>query len=93
MDSGTKKKAYFEDINETRQATNVSIFTPVIESGVDITIPVQTVYGVLRSRSNSQRAYMQMLARCRNVSDRQIDIANVSYLKINSNHSCWTYIS
>ena len=67
------------------------IFTREIESGVDITIPVQKVYGVLCSRSNSHRAYMQMLARCRNVSDRQIDIANGSYLKINGNHSFWTY--
>ena len=76
MDSGTKNKAYFEDINETLQATNVFIFTPVIESGVDITIPIQKIYGVLCSRSNSQRAYMQMLARCRNVKDQQIDIAS-----------------
>ena len=41
VDSGTKKKAYVEDINETLQATNVFILTPVIESCVDITIPIQ----------------------------------------------------
>ena len=55
MDSGTQKKAYFEDINETVQATNDLIFAPVIESGVDTTIPIQEIYGVLRSCSKSQK--------------------------------------
>ena len=91
VDSGTTKKAYCEEINETLQATNVFIFTPVIESGVDITIPFQTIYGVLCSRSYSQRAYMQMLARCRNVKDQQIDIANGPYQKINNNYKFWPY--
>ena len=91
VESGTQQKAYFEYINETLSDTNVFIFILVIESGVDITIPVQKVYGVLCSRSNSQRAYMHMLASCRNVKDRQIDIANGAYLYINNNHNFWTY--
>ena len=63
IDSRTKKKAYFEYISETLADTNVFIFARVIESGVDITIPTQRIYGVLCPRSNNQSAYTQMLAR------------------------------
>ena len=66
-------------------------FTPAIESGVYITIPTHKIYGILCSQSNSQRAYMQMLARCRNVKDGQIDVANGPFLKINNNHNFWSY--
>ena len=55
-DSGTTKKEYFEDINLTLQACIIFIFSPVIQSGVDITIPMKMVYGVLSGLSNSQRA-------------------------------------
>ena len=93
MGSGMTKKEYFEDINKTLEDTNVFIFTPVIESGVDITIPIHKIYGILCSQSNSQRAYAQMPARCRNVKDGQIDVANGPFLKINNNHNFWTYTS
>ena len=58
-----------EDINASLEAVNVFLYSPVIESGVDITIPVKKLYGVLSAKSNSQRAYLQMLARCRNVAE------------------------
>ena len=91
LDSGMTNKYYFEDINTTLEATNAFIYSPVIESGVDITIQIQKIYGILCGQSNSQRAYMQMLARCRKVKGGHIDIANGPLLKINKNHNFRTY--
>lgn len=55
-DSGITKKACFEDINKTLEACNVFIFSPVIESGVAITLQMKKIYGVRSSQSDSQRA-------------------------------------
>jgi hypothetical protein len=85
LDSGETKKQMLEDINASLEAVNVFLYSPVIESGVDITIPVKKLYGVLSAKSNSQRAYLQMLARCRNVEDGRIDVMNAEELKINKN--------
>ena len=76
IDSGMTKKEYLEDINKTLESTNVFLHSPVIESGVDISIPVKKIYGLLRSKSNSQRAYMQIFARCRKVEDGEVEICN-----------------
>ena len=51
------KKEYFEDISESLKACSVFISSPVIEPGVDITIPMKKVYGVLSGLSNSQRSF------------------------------------
>ena len=91
LDSGETKKQFLEDINKSLEEVNVFIYSPVIESGVDITIPVKKLYGVLSAKSNSQRAYLQMLARCRNVEDGRIDIMNAEGFKINNNHCFWKY--
>jgi hypothetical protein len=90
-DSGATKKAMLEDINKSLEEANVFIYSPTIESGVDITIPVKKLYGILSCKSNSQRAYLQMLARCRNLEDGRIDVMNSPFLRINNNHSFWTY--
>ena len=90
-DSSKTKKQTLEDINETMKDINVFIYSPVIESGVDITIQVKKIYGTLSARSNSQRAYLQMLARCRNVDEGEIPILNDPALKINSNFFFWTF--
>ena len=87
LDSGLTKKEYFEDISKPLESTNACIYIPVLEAGVDITISVKKLDGVLPSKSNSQRAYMQMLARCRNVEDSAIDVCNDPVLKVNSNHN------
>jgi hypothetical protein len=52
---------------------------------------VKKVYGMLSVRSNCPRAYMQMLARCRDVEDPNIDILNDPTLKINDNYNFWRY--
>jgi hypothetical protein len=75
-DSGMTKKTVMDDVNQTLDDANVFIYSPVIESGVDITVKVKKVYGMLSVRSNCPRAYMQMLARCRDVEDPNIDILN-----------------
>jgi len=91
IDSGQTKKQFLEDINESLKDTNVFIYSPVIESGVDITIPVKKLYGLLSCKSNCQRAYLQMLARCRCVEVGRIDIANDPQLTITNNHCFWRY--
>lgn len=91
IDSGETKKQFLEDINQSLSDTNVFLYSPVIESGVDITIPVKKLYGILSSKSNSQRAYLQMLARCRCVEIGRVDVANDPQLKINKNHCFWKY--
>ena len=53
LDSGKTKKDFLEDINKTLENVNVFIYSPVIESGVDITIKVKKIYGVLSCKSNS----------------------------------------
>ena len=90
-DSSKTKKQTLEDINETMKDINVFIYSPVIESGVDITIKVKKIYGTLSARSNSQRAYLQMLARCRSVDEGEIPILNDPALKINNNFFFWTF--
>ena len=52
---------------------NAFIFSPVIESGVDITIPIKKIYGVMSAQSNSQRDFLQMIARCRKVEEPVIN--------------------
>ena len=90
-DSGETKRRYMDDINETLKKVNVFLYSPVIESGVDITIKVKKVYGTLCGRSNSQRAFLQMLARCRNVEDNRMDILNDTCLKLNQNYNFWQF--
>jgi hypothetical protein len=90
-DCGATKKQVQEDINKYLENVNVFIYSPVIESGVDITVPVKKLYGTLSCKSSSQRAYLQMLARCRNVEDGRIDILNDVQFRINKNHYFWTY--
>ena len=90
-DGGETKRRFMENINETLQDVNVFLYSPVIESGVDITVPVKKVFGVLCGRSNSQRAYLQMLARCRNVEDPRMDVLSDSMLKINRNYNFWRF--
>ncbi|MFM7988333.1 MAG: hypothetical protein ACKPKO_54380, partial [Candidatus Fonsibacter sp.] len=62
----------------------------MIESGVDITIPMKNIYGVLCSQSNSQRAFMHIIARCRKVEHPTINVMKEKTIQVNNNHSFWT---
>jgi hypothetical protein len=78
-------------IAQTLDDVHIFIYSPVIESGVDITAPVKKVYGILCNRSNSQRALLQMMARCRKVEDPRRDVLNDPRLKVNNNFRFWNY--
>ncbi len=91
QDGGETKREFFEDINQTLADTNVFLYSPVIESGVDITVPIKKVYGVLCSNSNSQRAFLQMINRCRNVEEPRIDVLKGEGLDLNSNYNFWRF--
>ncbi|MFM7986127.1 MAG: hypothetical protein ACKPKO_43120, partial [Candidatus Fonsibacter sp.] len=56
-----------------------------------ITVKVKKVYGLLSSKSNSQRAFLQMINHCRCVEDRSMHFLKGEGLKINSNYNFWKY--
>ena len=68
-DSGEMKRQPLEDINETLEAVNVFLYSLVIEAGMYITVNVEKVYSLLSPKSNSQRAFLQLINRCRCVED------------------------
>ncbi|MFM7980522.1 MAG: hypothetical protein ACKPKO_14515 [Candidatus Fonsibacter sp.] len=86
-DSGETKRQALEDTNETLEGVNVFVYSPVIESGVDITVKGKKVYGMLSSKSNSQRAFLQMINHCRCVEDPNKDFLNGDGLSINGNYN------
>ena len=91
QDGGETKKQFFEDINETLENANVFLYSPVIEAGVDITVKVKKVYGILSTKSNSQRAFLQMINRCRCVEEPRMDFLKGDGLYINTNYNFWRY--
>lgn len=91
MDGGETKREYLEDINETLKDANVFLYSPVIEAGVDITVPVKKVFGVLCSNSNSQRAFLQMINRCRRVEEPRMDFLKGEGLDLNGNYNFWRF--
>ena len=90
-DGGETKKQFLEDINETLEDTNVLLYSPVTEAGVDITVKVKKVYGILSAKSNSQRAFLQMINRRRNVEEPRMDFLKGEGLEINSNYNFWKH--
>ena len=90
-DGGETKKQFLEDTNETLEDTNVLLYSPVIEAGVDITVKAKKVYGILSAKSNSQRAFLQMINGCRNVEESRMDFLKGEGLEINSNYNFWKY--
>ncbi len=47
----------FEDINETLEHVSVFLCSLVIEPGAEVMLEVNNIYGLLRSKMNSQRAF------------------------------------
>ena len=90
-DSGETKRQVLEDINETLEDANVFLYSPVIDSGVDITVKVKKVYGMLCAKSNSQRAFLQMINRCRCVENPRVDFLDGMGLSVNSKYNLWKY--
>ena len=81
------QEGLFEDVHQTLQACIIFMFSPVLESGVDITIPMKKVYGVLSGLSNSQRAFMHMMACCKKAEAPMINVLNGQMVQINDNHN------
>ena len=97
-DSGETKRQALEHINETLEDANVFVYSPVIESGVDITVKVKKVCGMLCAKSNSQRAFLQMINRCRRVEDPNMDFLNdgsgsTTTTTSGSTRRCWSSTS
>ena len=91
QDGGETKRDFFEDINRTLSDANVFLYSPVIEAGVDITIPIKKVYGILCAQSNSQRAFLQMINRCRKVEEPRMDFLKGESLELNNNFNFWRF--
>ena len=61
---GEAKRRALEGINKTLGNVNVFLYNPVVESGVEVTAKVKKL-SVLSFTRNSQRAFLQMINRCR----------------------------
>ena len=90
-DGGETTRRFLEAMNVTLEDTNVFLYSLVIEAGVDITVKIKKVYGILSTMSNSQRAFLQMINRCRCVEEPRMDFLKGEGLGINSNYNCWRY--
>ena len=65
-----------KDVNSYWKNYQMILYSPTVESGVDFNVEghINKIYGILSTKSTSQRAFMQMLARCRKVKDNKINI-------------------
>ena len=94
LDSNETKKNAFLDIDETVKKANIILYSPCIESGVDILTKVNFLYGILAAKSSTQAGFCQMLSRCRRVQNPEIKILNDPSFKIsknNNSYKLWTY--
>ncbi|MFM7985936.1 MAG: helicase-related protein, partial [Candidatus Fonsibacter sp.] len=90
-DSGETKRQALEDINETHEDVNVFLYSPVSESGVDITVNVKKYMVCSAPVATRSVRLLQMINRCRRVEDPNMDFSSDSRLKINSNYNFWKY--
>ena len=85
------KTAHLNNVNKIWNDTNILIYSPTIESGVNFDIEhFYKIYGVISCGSTSQRAFLQMTARCRKIEDKTILILNEISKKVNT-ADYWTY--
>ena len=68
---------------------NVFLYSPVIESGVDIAVNVKKVYSLLSSKSNSHLAFLQIINRCRCVEDPHMYFLHGDRLSVNGTYKFW----
>lgn len=88
--SEIEKEHIYKNVNVILEDVNVFIYTPSIEAGVDITIKIDSVYGIISSKGNSQRAFLQMLARSRNVEHADIYLWTTT-VKYTNCFNFWTF--
>ena len=76
-----------KDINDEWLNCNCLIYSPTIEAGCSFNhIHYDKIYGILCNNTTSQRSYMQMLSRIRQVKSNIITILNDKMYKIRENN-------
>ena len=85
-----EKQEIFSNINTMLEDVNVFIYSPTLEAGVDIQVPINSIYGISSCKGNSQRAFLQMIGRCRNVLNNVIYIW-LDNIPINRSHCFWSF--
>ena len=84
-------KKQLEKVNEEWILCDIVIYTPTIEAGVNFDIVhFDNIFGIISDGSCSQRAYFQMLARVRKITDAEIMILNSTGMKLN-NCNLWSF--
>ena len=83
-----EKQEIFMNINARLQDVNIFIYSPTLESGVDIQVPIHSMYGICTDKGNSQRAFLQMIGRCRNVTNPVLYLW-LNDLPINNCYNFW----
>ena len=91
-DTGDDIKLLLKDINTHILNYDILIYSPSIEAGVNIDIEnyFNKLYCILSSGSTSQRAFLQMTARVRHLSDYNILTLNECF-KLNSTTNFWNF--
>ncbi len=67
------------------------LYSLVIEAGVGVAVKVKEVYGILSAQSNSLRAFLRMVNRCRNVEEPRVGFLKGDGLDIKNNYSTPRY--
>jgi len=84
------KQEIFKNINELLQDINVFIYSPTLEPGVDSQVAVNRVFGICSPSGNSQRAFLQMLARSRNVINNSLYLY-IGNISLNACYNFWNF--
>lgn len=68
------KKSELQDVNEIWSNYKLIMYSPTIESGVDVVIEFDKLYGICYGGdyTTSQRAFLQMCGRLRNIKDENV---------------------
>ena len=86
-------KSELQQVNEIWENYDLIMFSPTIESGVDVTIRFNKMYGVCYGgpMTTSQRAFVQMCGRLRNVEDNNILCYCDSAINMNISGDLYTF--
>lgn len=77
-------KMKLKDVNEIWLNSDVLIYSPTIEAGVNFDkLHFNKIYGIFSNNSTSPRSFLQMLARIRKTTDNEIIINNSIDFKLN----------
>ena len=82
--SDDKCKDDLKNVLELWSKTDVLIYSPYIEAGVNFDLEYfDKIYGIICNKSTSPRGFMQMIARIRKIKDTNIKILNEQFDMIN----------